>query len=73
MLSVTGEVTVLVVMYQGVIESVYVYQDSERAEEEFYRETFITWSDMLSRAKKESAEAILGDYVGTMLFDAELE
>jgi len=73
MLKIEGEVTVLVVVFQGVIESVYVYQDSESAEEEFYRETFIRWSDMLFRAKKESAEAILGNYAGTMLFDVEVE
>jgi len=73
MLMIEGEVTVLVVVYQGKIENVYVYGNSHHAKEGFWRETMITWSDMLFRAKKESAESILGDYAGTMLFDAEVE
>lgn len=76
MLEIIGEVTVLVTMYQGIIDSVCVYQDSDAAEDAFRLHTAVTWQEYLYRTGhgvREDAEMILGDTAGTMLYEVDLE
>ena len=72
MLQFKGDVDVLVIMYQGVIDGVEVYFDELEALQAFERETGMLWPEYLRRTKTEDIEAVLGGVAGTRLYVTEV-
>ena len=66
-------VNVVIIMWQGSIEDVKVFRESQAAEGFFTTETKVAWSEFKARIETEDSENILADYAGSNIWESKLE
>jgi hypothetical protein len=66
-------VNVVIIMWQGVIEDIAVFNKESDAFEFFKKETEVSYEEYKSRIKEVDTETILGDYAGSNIYEVKVE
>ena len=68
-----GQVNVVIIMWQGLIEDVAGFKDEADAFRFFQKETSVSYEEFKKRSETEDSENILADYAGSNIWEADVK